>query len=101
MSTPLTVCLVVLGRHVPQLAFLDILFGDEPALSSAETLYQRLLGGDPDEATERAEEYLRENSLVDYYDEIGIPALAWRKRIASAARSTRSGLRASSRAPCS
>jgi hypothetical protein len=76
LSTPLTVCLVVLGRHVPQLAFLDVLLGNEPVLSPAEGLYQRLLVGDPDEATERAEEYLREHSLEDFYDEIGIGALA-------------------------
>jgi predicted PurR-regulated permease PerM len=76
LSTPLTVCLVVLGRHVPQLAFLDILFGNEPVLTPAESLYQRLLVGDHDEATERAEEYLRERSLEDFYDEVGIAALA-------------------------
>ena len=76
LSTPLTVCLVVLGRHVPQLAFLDILFGNEPVLTPAESLYQRLLVGDHDEATERAEEFLRERSLEDFYDEVGIAALA-------------------------
>ena len=76
LSTPLTVCLVVLGRHVPQLAFLDVLFGNEPVLTPAESLYQRLLGGDHDEATERAEEYLREHSLEDFYDEVGVAALA-------------------------
>ena len=76
LSTPLTVCLVVLGRHVPQLAFLDVLLGNEPVLTPPELLYQRLLVGDPNEATERAEEYLREHSLADFYDEVAIPALA-------------------------
>ena len=57
LSTPLTVCLVVLGRHVPQFGFLNVLLGSEPVLEPAESLYQRLLAGDPDEATERAEEY--------------------------------------------
>lgn len=76
LSTPLTVCLVVLGRHVPQLAFLDVLLGDSPSLTQSERLYQRLLAGDPHEATERAEEYLRDHSLTDYYDEVAIPALA-------------------------
>ena len=76
LSTPLTVCLVVLGRHVPQLAFLDVLFGNEPVLTPAESLYQRLLMGDHDEGTERAEEYLREHSLEDFYDEVGVAALA-------------------------
>jgi predicted PurR-regulated permease PerM len=76
LSTPLTVCLVVLGRHVPQLAFLDVLFGNEPVLTPAESLYQRLLVGDHDEATERAEEYLREHPLEEFYEEVGIAALA-------------------------
>ena len=75
LSTPLTVCLVVLGQHVPQLAFLDVLFGNEPVLTPAENLYQRLLVGDPDEATERAEEFLREHTLAAFYDEVAIPAL--------------------------
>jgi predicted PurR-regulated permease PerM len=76
LSTPLTVCLVVLGRHIPQLAFLDIMLGNEPALAPPEQLYQRLLAGDPDEATERAEEYLADHSLTEFYDEVAIPALA-------------------------
>jgi len=76
LSTPLTVCLVVLGRHVPQLAFLDVILGNEPVLEPPELLYRRLLVGDPNEATERAEEYLRENSLAGFYDDVAIPALA-------------------------
>jgi predicted PurR-regulated permease PerM len=76
LSTPLTVCLVVLGQHVPQLAFLDVLFGSEPVLTPAESVYQRLLVGDPDEATERAEDYLQEHSLAEFYDQVGIVALA-------------------------
>ena len=76
LSTPLTVCLVVLGRHVPQFAFLDVLLGNEPALSPPELLYRRLLAGDPNEATERAEEYLREHTLDAFYDAVAVPALA-------------------------
>jgi predicted PurR-regulated permease PerM len=75
LSTPLTVCLVVLGQHVPQFGFLEVLLGSEPVLTPQESLYQRLLAGDPDEATERAEEYLKEKSLLAFYDEIAIPAL--------------------------
>jgi predicted PurR-regulated permease PerM len=75
MSTPLTVCLVVLGRHVPQLGFFDILLGDEPALSPEVKFYQRLLARDPDEATELAEEYLEDGSLDRLYDSIILPAL--------------------------
>jgi hypothetical protein len=76
LSTPLTVCLVVLGRHVPQFEFLNILLGSEPALEPAESLYQRLLAGDSDEATERAEEYLRSHSILDYFERVAIPALS-------------------------
>ncbi len=75
LSTPLTVCLVVLGRHVPQFEFPDVLFGNEPALEPHARLYQRLLAGDPDEATDHAEEMLEEDYLVDFCDKVAIPAL--------------------------
>ena len=76
LSTPLTVCLVVLGRHVPQFEFLDVLFGNEPVLDPHQQLYQRLLAGDADEATDRAERFLEDKYLVDFYDTVGLPALA-------------------------
>ncbi|MER9298758.1 AI-2E family transporter [Mesorhizobium sp. M0621] len=75
LSTPLTVCLVVLGRHVPQFEFLDVLFGNEPVLEPHARLYQRLLAGDPEEATDHAEEILEEKYLVEFYDKVAIPAL--------------------------
>lgn len=75
LSTPLTVCLVVLGRHVPQFEFLDVLFGNEPVLEPHARLYQRLLAGDPEEATDHAEEMLEESYLVEFYDKVAIPAL--------------------------
>lgn len=75
LSTPLTVCLVVLGRHVPQFEFLDVLFGNEPVLEPQARLYQRLLAGDPDEATDHAEEMLDEEYLIDFYRKVAIPAL--------------------------
>lgn len=75
LSTPLTVCLVVLGKHVPQFAFLEVLFGNEPVLDPKERLYQRLLAGDPGEATDQAEEKLEEAGLADFYDDVAIPAL--------------------------
>jgi predicted PurR-regulated permease PerM len=75
LATPLTVCLVVLGRHVERLAFLDVMFGDRPALSPAEIFYQRMLAGDPTEATEKAEEFLKKRSLSSYYDEVAIKGL--------------------------
>ena len=76
LSTPLTVCLVVLGRHVPQFEFLDVLFGSEPVLEPHEALYQRLLAGDPDEATDRAEEFLSESDLMTFYETVAIPGLS-------------------------
>lgn len=75
LSTPLTVCLVVLGRHVPQFEFLDVLFGNEPVLEPHARLYQRLLAGDPEEATDHAEEILEEKYLVEFYHKVAIPAL--------------------------
>lgn len=75
LSTPLTVCLVVLGRHVPQFEFLSVLFGDEPVLDPPARLYQRLLANDPEEGADHAEEFLEDGDLVEFYDEVGIPAL--------------------------
>jgi hypothetical protein len=75
LATPLTVCLVVLGRHVERLEFLDIMFGDRPALSPPEIFYQRMLAGDPTEAAEKAEEFLKERSLSSYYDEVALKGL--------------------------
>jgi hypothetical protein len=76
LSTPLTVCLVVLGRHVPQFEFLDVLLGNEPVLELHQQLYQRLLAGDPTEATDRAEAYLEENTILSFYETVAVPALA-------------------------
>lgn len=75
LSTPMTVCLVVLGRYVPQFRFLEILFGSEPVLNPEERLYQRLLVGDAGEATDNAVELLSDQFLVEYYGNVAIPAL--------------------------
>jgi predicted PurR-regulated permease PerM len=75
LATPLTVCLVVLGRHVERLAFLDIMFGNRPALSPPEIFYQRMLAGDPAEAAGKAEEFLKERSLASYFDEVALKGL--------------------------
>jgi predicted PurR-regulated permease PerM len=75
LSTPLTVCLVVLGRHVPQFEYLSVLFGDDPVLDPPARLYQRLLANDPDEGADHAEAFLEDANLVDFYDEVGVPAL--------------------------
>jgi predicted PurR-regulated permease PerM len=75
LATPLTVCLVVMGRYVPQLAFLDVLLGSDPVLSPEERLYQRLLAGNVEEAMEIAETQVAADSLISFYDQVGLPAL--------------------------
>jgi predicted PurR-regulated permease PerM len=76
LSTPLTVCLVVLGRHVPNMKFLDVLLGDEPVLSPEVHYYQRLLATDFDEARQVLKGHLKEKSLEELYDSVLIPALS-------------------------
>ena len=75
LSTPLTLCLVVLGRHVRRLEFLDVMLGDRPALSPPESFYQRMLAGDPDEVLDQAELLLQERPLTAYYDEVALKGL--------------------------
>lgn len=75
LATPLTVCLVVLGRHVERLEFLDVMLGDRPPLSAPEIFYQRILAGDPAEAADKAEEVLKERSLSAYYGEVALEGL--------------------------
>jgi predicted PurR-regulated permease PerM len=75
LSTPITLCLVVMGRHVKSLEFMDIALGDRPPLTPAEGLYQRLLSGNRDEALETAEAALGGRTLLDYYDTVGLEAL--------------------------
>lgn len=75
ISTPLTLCLVLLGRYVERLEFLDVLLGDRPALTPVEGFYQRMLANDPDEALEQAERYLKEQPLSSYYDEVALKGL--------------------------
>jgi predicted PurR-regulated permease PerM len=76
LATPLTVVLVVIGKYVPQMQFLDIMLGDEPVLDPPERVYQRLLATDQEEATELAREYLKEMDLERVYDEVLNPALS-------------------------
>ncbi len=75
LSTPLTLCLVVLGRHVKSLEFFDVLLGDRPALSSVESFYQRVLANNPDEALAQAETLLEDRPLIDYYDGVVLEGL--------------------------
>lgn len=76
ISTPLTVLLVVVGRHVPQFEFLYVLLGDEPVLPPEAHYYQRLLAMDDDEAREVVEDFSKDRPLVELYDSLLIPALA-------------------------
>ena len=76
LSTPLTVCLLVVGRHVPRLRFLQILLGDEPPLTPDSRFYQRLLAMDHDEARQVLENYLEGKTLEELYDSVLIPALS-------------------------
>ncbi len=75
LSTPLTLCLVVLGKHVERLEFLEVMLGDRPALTPVESFYQRILAGDPDEVEEQAEILLKDCSLSSYYDEVALKGL--------------------------
>jgi len=76
LSTPLTVCVVVLGRYVPQFSFLHILLGDEAALAAEAQLYQRLLAMDQSEAQTIVGQFLKGRSWVELYDCLLIPALS-------------------------
>ena len=76
LSTPLTVCLVVIGRHIPRLAFLQIILGDEPVLTPDVRFYQRLLAMDQEEARQVLEEDFKDKPLSELYDSVLVPALS-------------------------
>jgi predicted PurR-regulated permease PerM len=75
ISTPVTLCAVVLGKHIEQLSFIDVLLGSRAALRPSESLYQRLLAGDADEAEDQLTDFAKEHGLVDYYDNVAVEAL--------------------------
>ncbi|RXH42703.1 hypothetical protein XH94_00990 [Bradyrhizobium zhanjiangense] len=75
LSTPLTVCLLVLGRNLPQLRFLETMLGSTPALDVPARIYQRLIANDADEAVEIASTEIEKSSVVSFYDAIGIEVL--------------------------
>ena len=75
LAMPLTLCLVVLGRHVEQFQFLDVILGDSPPLQPPQNFYQRMLAEDPDEALEQAEQMIKDRSLTSYYDEVALRGL--------------------------
>jgi len=75
LSTPLTLCLAVMGRHVQGLEFLDVALGDRPPLTPNESFYQRILANDADEVLQQAEIILKEAPLVKYYDDVALPGM--------------------------
>ena len=75
LATPLTVCLVVMGKYIPQLEFLGVLLGDQPVLELRERYYQRLLANDVEEAQDLIDEALKDGSLLDLCDRLVLPAL--------------------------
>ncbi len=80
VATPLTTCLVVLGKHVPALRPIDTLLGSEPVLSPHSRLYQRLLSMDSDDADDEVEKYRKEHTLTETFDDLILPALALSER---------------------
>jgi predicted PurR-regulated permease PerM len=80
LSTPLTVCLVAFGKHIPKLEFLTVLFGDETILPPDAKIYQRLLASDPEEARQIAEAHIKESSIEDLYESVLIPVLILARR---------------------
>jgi predicted PurR-regulated permease PerM len=80
LSTPLTACVVVIGKYVPQMQFLDILLGDSPPLPPPTRLYQRLLAQDPEGASDVIDEFRKTMPLEQLYDTVFIPALAMAER---------------------
>lgn len=75
LSTPLTVCLLVLGRNLPQLQFFDTLLGSTPVLDIPTRIYQRLLADDPQEAIEIVEAAIEDDNVSDFYHDYGIDVL--------------------------
>jgi predicted PurR-regulated permease PerM len=75
LATPMTVCLVVAGKYLPDLGFLDLLLGDKPAIAPADRLYQRLLALNAEEAGEIVEKYAEKHSALAAFDAVLLPAL--------------------------
>nr|WP_295884299.1 AI-2E family transporter [uncultured Devosia sp.] len=76
LATPMTVCLVVIGRHLPQFQFFETLLGSEPVLTSSERLYQRMLKGEAEDAIELAEDYVEDHSTGRFLSEVMMPSLS-------------------------
>lgn len=75
LSTPLTVCLLVIGRNHPELHFLDTLLGSTPVLDVPTRIYQRLIADDPEEAIEIVDDAIVDEDITDFYNDHGIEVL--------------------------
>jgi hypothetical protein len=80
LATPLTVCVAVMGRYIPEMGYLNVLLGVEPVLTPEARFYQRLVAMDTEEAEDIAEEYANEHGLAALHDRVVIPALALAER---------------------
>lgn len=80
LSTPLTVCLLVMGKYIPSLGFFNVILGTEPVLAGEAQFYQRMLAMDPDAMSDLADKYLKNQSLTGFYDTILVPALSMAER---------------------
>lgn len=80
LSTPLTVCVVVISKYMPQLDFIGVLMSDEPVIEPSISYYQRLLAMDQDEAAEIVEEHLKSHPKEQIFDDLLVPALNYLKR---------------------
>ena len=98
LATPLTVCLLVFAKYMPEMEFVAILAGDEPALDPAVSYYQRLLAEDTDEARDIVEEFLATHPPERVYDDLLVPALVLAKRDVARDRLSREGLESIARA---
>ena len=76
LAVPLTVCVAVMGRYIPELGYLNVMLGVEPVLSPEARFYQRLVARDQDDAIALAEEYAAEHGDAEVFDTLLIPALA-------------------------
>jgi predicted PurR-regulated permease PerM len=91
LATPLTVCVVVFGKYVPQMDFIGLLMSDQPAMESNMSYYQRLLAMDQAEAAEIIEEHLKSHPAEQIYDEVLVPALNYARRDRDLGRLTADG----------
>ena len=80
LATPLTVCLIVLGKHLPALGSIVVLMGDRPVIEAKARYYQRLLARDQDEATDVVEAYVNANGRESVHDAVLLPALFYAKQ---------------------